>query len=80
MNSTVEVVKIVDGERFEAAEARRLASLTKAQHRHDERSGAASDAVEAGGWSARSIKTAQAYWWVPAGFAVLVLLNAILGT
>ena len=80
MNLSTDVAKIVDRERFEAAHTRRLARMAKA-HRPDTKSSLASpERTETLGWRVvRSLRVAQTYWWVPAGFAVLVLLRVIAG-
>jgi hypothetical protein len=39
----------------------------------------ANSRIDLGGFSERSGQVVKAYWWVPAGFAVLVLLRSILG-
>jgi hypothetical protein len=41
--------------------------------------GSATDALSLGRLSALTSRTVRAYWWVPAGFAVLVLVRSILG-
>ncbi len=41
--------------------------------------GAAASALDVPSLSRRSAQVVKAYWWVPAGFAVLVLLRSILG-
>jgi hypothetical protein len=41
--------------------------------------GAAASALDVPSLSTRSAQVVKAYWWVPAGFAVLVLLRAITG-
>lgn len=79
MNLSTDLVKIVDRERFEAAHTRRLARMAEA-HRPDIWSSIASPGrTETNGWRVRSLRVAQTYWWVPAGFAVLVLLRVIAG-
>jgi hypothetical protein len=35
--------------------------------------------INLGNLSARSVQVSKAFWWVPAGFAVLVLLRSIMG-
>jgi hypothetical protein len=78
------LVKIADRERFEMAESRRLARLAKAGRPSGRRHlsqirGTAASGLDPRSWSARPLKIAQTYWWVPAGFAVLVLLRTIVG-
>ncbi len=41
--------------------------------------GAAASALDVPSLSRRSARVVKAYWWLPAGFAVLVLLRAIIG-
>jgi hypothetical protein len=79
MNLSTDVAKIVDRERFEAAHTRRLARMAEVYRTGPQSALVSSDDGVTPGWGARSIRTAQAYWWVPAGFAVLVLLRAIAG-
>jgi hypothetical protein len=39
----------------------------------------AAGALDARSLSTRTAKAVRAYWWVPAGFAVLILLRSIMG-
>ena len=79
MNLSTDVAKIVDRERFEAAHSRRLARMAEVYRTDPQSSPVSPEDGETPGWVARSMRTAQAYWWVPAGFAFLVLLRAIAG-
>jgi hypothetical protein len=79
MNLSTDVAKIVDRERFEAADARRLARMTEAYLPETHNRLASPERPEIRGWRVRSLRVAQDYWWVPAGFAVLLLLRAIAG-
>ena len=42
-------------------------------------SGAVTGNLDVANPGTRSAQVAKAYWWVPAGFAVLVLLRSIIG-
>jgi hypothetical protein len=41
--------------------------------------GSATSALNVGSLSTRTSQAVRAYWWVPAGFAVMVLLRSIMG-
>ena len=84
MRTNAAIVKITDRERFKAAENHRLARLAKTGHQNgrshlSQDSGPSSSTLDPKSWRTRSLGLAQAYWWVPAGFAVLVLLRTIIG-
>ena len=71
-------------ELFEKADAGRLVKLTRARRQQalgdlSQSPGSATSAFNLGSLSTRTSQAVRAYWWVPAGFAVLVLLRAIIG-
>ena len=55
------------------------ASRPKALGELSQSPGSATSAFNLGSLSTRTSQAVRAYWWVPAGFAVLVLLRAIIG-
>jgi len=79
-----EYMLMMHRERFEGLNARRSLNLARASRPKlvDDRSdntSSVTSGVNLGSFSARSGQAVKAYWWVPAGFAVLVLLRSIVG-
>lgn len=65
--------KIIHRERsLRLARAKALGDLSQSP-------GSATSALNVGSLSTRSAQVVKAYWWVPAGFAVLVFLRAVIG-
>ena len=74
----------VDRERYRKANNERLVKLalvSRAKVLGDvsQNPGSPNSVLNFGNLSRRTTQTAQAYWWVPAGFAVMILLRTILG-
>ena len=80
----VDYVKIMHRERHEEAHPSRSLKFVRASRPKSlddlaQGSSSATGNLNLGSSSARSGQVVKAYWWVPAGFAVLVLLRAIIG-
>jgi hypothetical protein len=84
MQSATDLVGIADSERYQEADAQRLARMAEANDQGKRwfryfSPDARLATLERPTWRLRSTNMIKTYWWVPAGFAVLVLLGTIVG-